>query len=281
MNQPPQPPAPYDPVAYWNDTAGTKWAEFQHQLDQTMEPLGLAAIDRAQPVAGEHVVDLGCGTGATSLELAARVAPGGSVLGLDISRPMLEVARTRSAGHPNLQFLEADASSWQPERPVDLLYSRFGVMFFPDPPQAFAHLHRVLPGARLAFACWREQRLNAWMHAPILASEGLLQLPPVVPRAPGPYAFAERDYVRDLLQDAGWRSVEVESHESQLTLAGGELEEAVRFATKIGPAAAPLAGADTAIRGQVRDRLREILGSYLVDGLVKLPAAIWIVTARA
>lgn len=282
--QPPTAPAPdtgYDPVAYWNDSAGRKWAELQVQLDLTLAPLGLAAIERAGLKPGEQVVDLGCGTGDTSLELAARVGPAGSVLGLDISQPMLEVARSRGAGQPNLQFLEADAANWQPAHQASLLFSRFGVMFFPEPHAAFAHLRQVLPTSRLVFVCWRAPGANPWLDSPRIAAEGLLTVPPTVPRAPGPFAFAESQYVRELLEGAGWRNVGIEPDERPITIAGGELEDAVRFGSKIGPAASALAGADAATRAAFRDRLREIMTGYLSGGLVQMPAATWIVTAEA
>ena len=138
-------------VAYWNDAAGQTWAEMQEALDRQLAPLGRAAMAALAPTPGERLLDIGCGAGQTTLELAAAVAPGGEVLGLDISRPLLEVARARPAV-PGVRFLEGDAQThaFEPAG-FDGAFSRFGVMFFADPPAAFANIRRALkPGGRAA-----------------------------------------------------------------------------------------------------------------------------------
>ena len=126
-------------VAYWNETAGRTWADLQDRIDRQIRPLGLAAMERLAPASGEQVLDVGCGCGDTSLELARRVGPEGGVLGLDISAPMLEVARSRAetAGLRNLTFHEADAQTASLPGDRDAVFSRFGVMFFADPAAAF------------------------------------------------------------------------------------------------------------------------------------------------
>ena len=191
-------------IDYWNTVASETWARFQEQLDRQVEPLGLAAMDALAPSDGEHVIDIGCGCGQTSLALASRVAPTGTVVGVDISKPMLEVARRRPRpiASSALTFRQLDAQTDDLGRVVfDAAFSRFGVMFFSDPVAAFANIKASLkPSGRLAFVCWRSLAENPWMQAPLQAA--LPFIPPVTPpdpTAPGPFAFADADRVRTIL----------------------------------------------------------------------------------
>src|ERR1700722_16858165 len=184
-------------IAYWNETAGPSWVAMQDDLDRELRELGLAAMAALAPRAEERLIDIGCGCGATTLELARRVGPGGGVLGVDISAPMLGVARERAAAEGLAQagFL-----------PVDGAFSRFGVMFFEDPVAAFANIRAaVSPRGRLAFVCWRALAENPWMTVPMAAILPLLPAPPPAqtPGAPGPFAFADRDRLFAILRDAG------------------------------------------------------------------------------
>ncbi|MDF2901645.1 MAG: SAM-dependent methyltransferase, partial [Phenylobacterium sp.] len=188
-----------DQIAYWNNAAGETWAALQDRLDRQIEPLGLRAIEAGAPQPGERVLDIGCGCGQTSFELARRVGPSGRVLGVDISAPMLEVARQRAAGAAaNVSFIEADAQTHAFQNGgFDLAISRFGVMFFDDPTAAFRNIGAALrPGGRLSFVCWRPMLENAWMATPLFAAMPLLPpLPPPDPAAPGPFAFADPERV--------------------------------------------------------------------------------------
>ena len=151
MSQIPEPSPNAAQSEYWNAVAGETWAQFQEPLDRQIEPLGLAGIDVLQPVPGEHIIDIGCGCGQTSLALAARVAPSGSVVGIDLSRPMLEVARRRPRPAANLRvdFRQLDAQNGDIGRGVfDAAFSRFGVMFFSDPVAAFSEYPRILEARR-------------------------------------------------------------------------------------------------------------------------------------
>ena len=146
-------------IEYWNATAGDTWAQFQELLDRQIESLGLAAMDVLDPAKGEHIVDIGCGCGQTSLALAARVGPTGSVVGVDISSPMLALAQRRLSQTPNLPvvFQQLDAQTGALGQGVfDAAFSRFGLMFFNDSVSALANIRGSLkPGGRLAFVCWR------------------------------------------------------------------------------------------------------------------------------
>ena len=157
-------------IDYWNTLAGLVWVRFQAQLDRQIEPLGLAAMAALAPAPGETILDIGCGCGQTTVGLAAQLAPGGAVVGVDISEPMLEVARHRPkpGGGAPVTFRRADAQVDDLGREAfDAAFSRFGVMFFADPAAAFANIRAALkPGGRLAFVCWRQMTENPWMAAP-------------------------------------------------------------------------------------------------------------------
>ena len=161
-----------DQVEFWNGKAGGHWAEEQERIDAMLAPVLDMLIPQAKVKPGEAILDVGCGTGASSIELAKLVGPKGEVIGLDVSAPMLERARERGKGIANLHFIHADAAMHSFTHPVaDLLFSRFGVMFFGDPAAAFTNLKRALkPGARLAFACWRKIDENKWMQIPLHAA---------------------------------------------------------------------------------------------------------------
>src|SRR6266850_2472283 len=178
-------------IRYWNEQGGPRWVQRQQQLDAQINPLGLVAMQRAEIRPGERALDVGCGCGQTTLELAQRVGASGSVLGIDISQPMLTRARERQQelGIKNLEFLHADAQTYSFERErFDLIFSRFGVMFFDDPAAAFANLRTALRSAgRLCFLCWQTLEKNEWARVPFLAATRHVQPPaPPAPDAPGP-----------------------------------------------------------------------------------------------
>lgn len=273
-------------IRYWNEQAGPKWVAQQQQLDLQLVDLGARAMDRAGIVAGEAVLDLGCGCGATTLELARRTGETGSVLGVDISAPMLALARRRAdeAGLRNVRFELADAQTHQFScASRDVAFSRFGVMFFADPVAAFANVRRALkPGGRLAFVCWQALGQNAWMAVPLGAVAQHVALPaPAGPDAPGPFAFADRDRVSGILQKAGFSEVAFEPVEEPLTIGGtADLDAAVDFLLMLGPTQALLAGADDAVRKRVVQSVRAAIAPHHGPSGVRMPAAAWIVRAR-
>lgn len=158
-----------DQVDDWNGQSGERWVANQARLDALVAVFGQAAIEAAAPAMGERVLDIGCGAGASSLALAARVGAGGQVLGVDISEPLIERARELARHDTPALFQVADASSAElPEGAFDILFSRFGVMFFDDPTAAFTHMRRALRlGGRVAFVCWRGATENDWMRLPV------------------------------------------------------------------------------------------------------------------
>ncbi len=198
-----------DQLAYWNGENGDKWARLQERLDGLFAPISAAAVAAAAPRPGDRVLDIGCGCGDTVLALAEAVGPLGSVTGVDISGPMLAVAGHRIAARELAQaaVLRADAAT-EPFAPgsVDLVFSRFGVMFFDAPSEAFINIRRAMkPGGRLVFACWRPFRENPWFHTPYeAAAPHLPEQEKADPEAPGPFAFAEPERVTRILGVAGF-----------------------------------------------------------------------------
>jgi SAM-dependent methyltransferase len=271
-------------IKYWNEQAGPVWLAQQAALDQRLARFGELALERAKIGAGERVLDVGCGCGATALELARRVGPDGQVLGVDISEPMLSRARERAqaAGAANVAFEWGDAQqhAFALER-FDLVFSRFGVMFFTDPPAAFANLLRALrPGGRLAFVCWQEPARNPWLAVPTRAIAAHLTLPPpAAPDAPGPFAFADAARTRAILEHGGFEDVALAPVETSFFV-GASLDEAIQFALTIGPAAVLLRDAPSDVAARARDSVREALAPHQRPGGVELGAAVWVATAR-
>lgn len=272
-----------DQIAYWNETGGLTWASLQERLDRQIDPLGQRAIAALEPKPGERVLDIGCGCGQTSLELAEAVGPGGAVTGLDISRPMLKVAadRARAAGAGQARFIEADAQvhAFEPAS-VDAVFSRFGVMFFSDPTAAFANIRTALrPGGRMAFVCWRTMPENAFMALPLRAA--LAHVPPPPPPQPGalgPFAFADAERLRGILAAAGFTDIAIVPHDQKI--GSGDLEQTLALSLKIGPLGAMLRE-NPDRRDQVVDAVRDALRPHEEPEGVMLDAAAWIVTARA
>ena len=271
-----------DQQAYWNEGAGQAWVALQDLLDRQLEPLGDWAMSKLAPRPGERVLDIGCGTGQTTLQLAACVGAEGSVLGVDISRPMLEIARRRAAeAHlPQAQFLEADAQTHRFESgALDAVFSRFGVMFFADPRAAFVNIRRALkPGGRLAFICWRSMAENPWMRpAAGNVFADLPAPPPPEPGAPGPFAFADPEHVRGVLADAGFADVAIAPHDAQLGANG--LEDTIKLSLGVGPLGALLRERPEK-RDEVVVELRKAFTARLRDGKVVQDGAVWVVAAR-
>jgi SAM-dependent methyltransferase len=284
----PDPGAPNsDQIQYWNGAPGEAWRRRHELLERQLGDVGRLAMDAAAVAPGERVLDVGCGCGSTSLELARRVGSGGSVTGIDVSGHLIVEARTRAtqSGLEPVGFLLADAQTVDlAVESIDLVYSRFGVMFFEHPAAAFANLRRsVRPGGRVAFVCWQGLERNPWMAAPLGAAARHLTLPaPPPPGAPGPFAFADPNRVRGILQDAGFDHVDLGDWSGPLSLAGGKLSDAVELLFEIGPLGRILreTGAGPETRERLEETLRDLLLQYDTPEGLRMPAACWIVTAR-
>jgi ubiquinone/menaquinone biosynthesis C-methylase UbiE len=273
-----------DQVEYWNTEGGKSWAARQQSWDTAMKPFSDAALIRAAVAPGERVIDIGCGCGATALQLAELVGPKGKVLGVDVSKPMLDRAKERGAGNPVLSFAEADATTYSFERgAADLLFSRQGFMFFPKPERAFANLRSALkPNGRMAFSCFRTPRENALITTILAAvADFVPPLPKMNPEDPGPFAFQDPERVKRILSTAGFKSVALEPVDVESDIGAGKgLEEALVNAMEIGPASRALRGASPETRAEAEAALRAALTPKQRDGKVLLGAGLWIVTAR-
>ncbi|MEI9985485.1 MAG: class I SAM-dependent methyltransferase [Aliidongia sp.] len=271
-------------VAYWNGAGGAHWVAQQEQTDRVMAEIAALALARADARPGEVVIDVGCGCGATTIGLAKAVQPGGRVVALDVSAPMLDRARERMAA-ANVEFMLADAATHPfAETAADLLFSRFGVMFFGDPTAAFANLRRALkPGARVVFACWREPAANPWMMVPLAAAyEHVPRLPKPGPEDPGPYSFSDAARVERILTDAGYVEPSFEPVDLTMDLAvGGGLDAAVSYVLAIGATSRAIEGQPAEMLAKVTESVGRALAPFVQGNKVPLPAAIWIVRATA
>jgi SAM-dependent methyltransferase len=267
---------------YWNAQAGPTWVEFQDQLDRQLDPLGQKAMEALAPQAGEQIADIGCGCGHSSLQLAQRIGGSGAVTGLDISATMLAVARRRAeAAGANAHFIEADVQTADiGAGAFDAVFSRFGVMFFIDPAAAFANIRRALkPGGRLAFVCWRPFAQNTWMLAPFEAAQSFLKpSPPADPLAPGPYAFADPQRVRGILETTGFSQIAIDPFD--VSIGGGSVDETVGLNMRVGPLGSALKE-NPGVAEDVAEAVRAAVTPYLTPQGVLMPAAVWIVQARA
>jgi SAM-dependent methyltransferase len=270
-----------DMVAYWNGTGGDRWIGESARTEAMLSRVAELLYVRARLHPGEIVLDVGCGLGPTTLELAHRVAPGGSAIGLDVSKDMVEHARKRAAGIANIEFIIGDAASHRFAAPLaDLLFSRFGVMFFGDPIAAFANLRQALkPKGRVLFACWRRLSENPWMLTPLLAAyEHVPRLPPA---EPGPFSFADPDRISAILTAAGFAKPSLAAAELTFDVAGNAgMDAAVRQTMAIGATSRALLDQPQAVRDAVAVSIRKALAPYARDTHVELPGAIWLVESR-
>jgi SAM-dependent methyltransferase len=270
---------------YWNSAPAQTWIDRQAALDQRLAPLTELLMARSGVRSGECAIDVGCGTGTTTLQLAAGVGAHGSALAIDLSEPLLALARRRclEAGHANVRLIRGDAQTHRFERGChDLVISRFGVMFFDNPVGAFRNLAGALrPRGRLAFACWGPLELNPWFALPLqVGIERLGPAEPQPPRAPGPLALSEPGYIDEILSAAGFADIRIERTETWLPGAPSAHEEA-ELAGQVGLLARLLRerAADESTRADLIAELTGRLAPYLSADGVRLPAVVQLVTA--
>jgi SAM-dependent methyltransferase len=263
--------------AAWGGDLGLLWAVRAAQFEASAAGYDRLLLEAADLGPDLHVLDVGCGTGSVTRKAAAAVGPGGTATGVDISAPMLQVAWDRSAGLGGVTFLEADAQVHDFGRRYDRVVSRAGVMFFGDPPAAFANLARALrPGGRVAFVVWRTLAENAWMHDLMHALTG--RTPPEPPPGPGAFALADPGRARALLEGAGLAEVDVEPCAVPVVL-GRDVEDAFGLVGRM--MAGALDALDPAGRARATAALRAVLAEGSGPDGVALGSAAWLLTARA
>jgi SAM-dependent methyltransferase len=268
---------------YWNSPVGEEWARQADRTDKMLASVTRAGLGALALQPGEHVLDIGCGAGVTSLAAAQQVGADGRVIGVDISKPLLELGRQRAVSKPNLTFIEADAGAGAiPGAPFDAAFSRFGVMFFEDAIGAFAHIRASLrPGGRLVFISWRPFQENLWSYAPSRALNPLLPAPlqPADESLPGPFFFADPAKVRTTLAASGWSGVSVDPWDGPL-IVGADAKDAAGYLLKIGPCARAIAehGLDPVAAEHL---IVNCLAEAQTPAGVSMAAACWIVRATA
>jgi len=262
---------------YWNGPVAACWAGRQEARERCFAAVTEAALAFAQLKPGMNVLDVGCGAGATTRAIADAVAPGRAV-GIDLSATLLTAARAKQAA--NAEFVEADAAEHVFAPQFDLIFSRFGMMFFAEPVAAFAHLRAALkPGGKLAFVCWAALAEVPFHNTAFFAARDLLPpQPPPVPHAPGPFALADCAATQDILEKSGWRDIRIARLEVPAML-GRNLDEAVEEAMNLGPLAAASRGLEEPLRRRIRDRIRPVLAGHATAAGVLLQAVCWLVGA--
>jgi len=270
-------------IAFWNGSGGRRWVERQAALDSLLAPIQELLIARADIQPGEHLLDIGCGCGATTIAAAEKVGASGHVLGLDVSAPMLIRANELAPREAPLNLVQGDAMVHHFKAASrDLVISRLGVMYFADPVRAFLNIRTALRSeGRVAFTCWRELRDNPWALQPLQAVyDHLPKLPGLRPHGPDDFAFGSSEWVEHVLSEAGLRRVRLERHDVALDLGAGEgLDGAVQNALAIGPAGRAVDGQPAESVDPAIAAVRKMLARYAKGQGVMVPAAVWIVTA--
>lgn len=271
-------------AAYWNGEGGDKWVSFGDRLEAGLKPFGARVIEAAAAQADENVLEIGCGCGPNTIELATRLG-GGHVTAVDISATVLAAAQENVAatGLSNVEFRCADAQTFDfgLER-YHLAFSRFGVMFFDDPVAAFKNIGAALiPGGRVAFACWAALNHNPWIAEPLQSVAKHIALPPPPePGTPGPFSLSDERHIQTILSEAGLGSITIETFRAPMEL-GADVDEAVNYLLQMSPVGGAVRQAepDAETRATIADDLGELLAPYATEGGVLMDAEALMVTA--
>lgn len=267
----------------WAGAMGDKWLANIDGFEGMIASVGAALMSKAAFAPGERVVDIGCGGGATTVEIGQAVGPEGEALGIDVSEPLLATARQRAGGAGNVHFLAADAGTIALDSPRDRLFSRFGIMFFNDFAGAFANIRKMLrPSGRADFSAWAPASENGWiveMQA-ILAAH--VALPKPAPHAPGPFALQDIDFARPLMEDAGFRAVTFDLWRGEQLVGGRGAgpEQAADFVLNAMSFRDALKDQPAKVLDQVRRELIALFTAHHRDGAVRMPAGAWLISAR-
>ena len=270
-------------VAAWSGPMGALWVASEVHTERALAPVQAALLAAAAPQRGEAVLDVGCGSGGTTLALAEAVGTGGRVVGLDVSETILALARTRLADMAQVELVCADAASWVlAGRPADLLFSRFGVMFFGDPVAAFGNLRASMaPGGRMVFACWQPLADNPWFGVGLRAIAGLVSpLPPPGPEEPGQFAFGDPARVHRILTQAGFAAPRIDPFSFAMHTPAADLRHAAEAMASFGPISRRLTDQPEMVREAAIDAIAAAIAPHRSGDIVSLGASVWLVATQ-
>ena len=270
---------------FWSGAGGDVWVNKQREMDIMLNPLGDRVIERLDLKSDSKIIDIGCGCGATTLEIAKKITQG-EILGVDISEPMLDKA-TETAKEMSLSNISFEVKDVQvdvmPQNYFDIAFSRFGVMFFEDPFEAFKNIHSSLKeDGLLSFVCWQNASLNPWQSLSIQVIKEFLDLPAPAPKSPGPFAFEDKTYLEDILRESGFKGLEIlDNREDIIMFSGKSIREACEDYLTINPVVTEM------LKNSKPELTEEILEALVIkfsnfhqnDGLL-FPSATWIVSAK-
>lgn len=264
---------------FWNGPVAQSWVDRAAHFERGFTGITAALMDFAAPMAGEAVLDIGCGAGATTVAIAQRVASG-KATGVDISKVFIDAARALHGDKAS--FIEADATEYPFQPEFDLIISRLGLMFFADPVRSFANIRKALkPGGRLAFVCWCPMEEIPGLIEPYRAALPLLPpAEPTPPDAPGPFGLANADRTRRILAEAGWCNIHIEKA-MPLSLVGTTLDEAIDQTMNLGPLARRTRDLPQSVKDQVREAIAPVLARYQTAEGIAPPVAVWLVGATS
>ena len=270
---------------FWSGAGGDVWVNKQKEMDIMLNPLGQRAIDKLDLSNGKRILDIGCGCGATTLEIA-KMIPEGKIIGVDISEPMLNQARKDALemSLSNTEFVVQDVQTDEISKDAfDIAFSRFGVMFFEDSYEAFKNINNALKiGGQLSFVCWQEPLLNPWQSLSIQVIKQFIDLPTPPPKSPGPFAFEDKSYIEDILDRSNFKEINIDDNQEEIIMFSGKsLKEASEDYLTINPVVTEM------LKNSPKELKEEILEALIIKfsdfhdghGLV-FPSATWIVTAK-
>lgn len=270
---------------FWSGAGGDVWVNKQKEMDIMLNPLGQRAIDKLDLSNGKRILDIGCGCGATTLEIA-KMIPEGKIIGVDISEPMLNQARKDALemSLSNTEFVVQDVQTDEISKDAfDIAFSRFGVMFFEDSYVAFKNINNALKiGGQLSFVCWQEPLLNPWQSLSIQVIKQFIDLPAPAPKSPGPFAFEDKSYIEDILDRSNFKEINIDDNQEEIIMFSGKsLKEASEDYLTINPVVTEM------LKNSPKELKEEILEALIIKfsdfhedhGLV-FPSATWIVTAK-
>ena len=270
---------------FWSGAGGDVWVNKQKEMDIMLNPLGTKAIDKLDLNQETKILDIGCGCGATTLEIAKKIKDG-TITGVDISEPMLKKASQNAAAlelsNTSFQVLDVQVDK-MPSNDFDIAFSRFGVMFFEDPFEAFSNISKSLKeNGQLSFVCWQNPSLNPWQSLSIQVIKQFLDLPAPPPKSPGPFAFEDKTYIQEILEQSNFKDIVIDDNQEDIVMFSGKsIQEACEDYLTINPVV-------TEMLKNSEEKLKEEILAALIDkfsdfhngdGLL-FPSATWIVTAR-